>query len=73
MTTGPDIAGIRRQRCAQCRRRARPARTCRCGGVFCPRHVLPFEHTCPHDYRLEARLRIRKANPQTVAEKLERV
>ena len=42
---------------------------CKCGANTCGQHKWP-EHECTYDYRAEARERLRKDNPQVIADRL---
>ncbi len=45
---------------------------CKCGVRTCGQHKWP-EHECTYDYHAEARERLRKDNPQVIADRLNRI
>ncbi|KAJ6805701.1 putative zinc finger A20 and AN1 domain-containing stress-associated protein 8 [Iris pallida] len=61
-------------RCNTCRKRVGlTGFNCRCGNLFCATHRYSDKHSCPFDYRTEARDAIAKANPVVKADKLDKI
>tara|TARA_Y100001970_G_C14143233_1_gene808371 strand:- start:472 stop:732 length:261 start_codon:yes stop_codon:yes gene_type:complete len=38
--------------------------TCKCGKVFCSKHLNPHSHNCTFDYKNEKRIELEKNNPK---------
>ena len=38
--------------------------TCKCGKVFCSKHLNPHSHNCAYDYKNEKKLQLEKNNPK---------
>ena len=61
-----------RRRCASCCVRlpltAVHTSVCRCGALFCGAHL--HAHACAHDYKAEAKARLRASNPEVAPAKL---
>nr|VZI45441.1 unnamed protein product [Spirometra erinaceieuropaei] len=62
-------------RCASCNRKTGLSNsyTCRCGNNFCSRHRYAELHSCPYDYKAEARRCLRESNPVITATKLPKI
>uniref|UniRef100_A0A1I8J636 AN1-type domain-containing protein n=2 Tax=Macrostomum lignano TaxID=282301 RepID=A0A1I8J636_9PLAT len=64
----------RRNRCHACKKRVGlTGFECRCGGTYCPAHRYSDKHDCSFDYRSHGRHEIRKANPQVLSSKVDRL
>lgn len=63
-----------RNRCETCRKKVGlTGFECRCGGVYCPSHRYSDKHDCQFDYQGHGQAEIRKANPQVVKSKLDKL
>lgn len=38
--------------------------TCKCGKVFCSKHLNPHSHNCTYDYKNEKKLQLERNNPK---------
>ncbi|VDK23577.1 unnamed protein product [Taenia asiatica] len=47
--------------------------TCRCGGLYCTVHRYSDSHDCSFDYRESGQADIRKANPQVICSKINKI
>ncbi|VDD79220.1 unnamed protein product [Mesocestoides corti] len=50
-----------------------PSFTCRCGGLFCTVHRYSDTHDCAFNYRESGQADIRKANPQVICSKINKI
>lgn len=50
------------KRCQVCSTKLRLGQpySCRCGGRFCPRHVIQAEHSCTFDFKKQQRDLLKK-------------
>ncbi|VDO05153.1 unnamed protein product [Rodentolepis nana] len=61
-------------RCLMCNKRVGlTGFTCRCGGLFCTVHRYSDAHQCQFDYRESGQADIRKANPQVISSKINKI
>jgi hypothetical protein len=60
-------------RCQTCSRKVSEMNyfECKCIGVYCARHRLPFDHECTYDWKEEKKIHIRKDNPVTRKRKVD--
>lgn len=61
-----------RRRCDHCSKRLTlfTLSTCRCNGVFCGHHRLPFHHECNYDFKTAHQDKLRLENPEHKRPKL---
>jgi len=63
----------KRKRCGQCRKKVKiGTQACRCGGYFCAKHRLHFDHECV-DMKDIQRKKLKSDNPQLKNAKLQRI
>uniref|UniRef100_A0A1I8IGH0 AN1-type domain-containing protein n=1 Tax=Macrostomum lignano TaxID=282301 RepID=A0A1I8IGH0_9PLAT len=61
-------------RCGMCKKKVGlTGFACRCGGLFCSMHRYSDKHECPFDYQSHGQEEIRKANPQVVSTKIDKL
>uniref|UniRef100_A0A5K3EFL6 AN1-type domain-containing protein n=1 Tax=Mesocestoides corti TaxID=53468 RepID=A0A5K3EFL6_MESCO len=61
-------------RCMTCNKRVGlTGFTCRCGGLFCTVHRYSDTHDCAFNYRESGQADIRKANPQVICSKINKI
>ena len=46
--------------------------SCKCGQIFCHKHLNPHSHNCPYDYKEEKRKQIKENNPK-LESKIEKI
>ena len=46
--------------------------TCKCGKVFCSKHLNPHSHNCVYDYKNEKKIQLKKNNPK-IGDKFEKI
>lgn len=64
----------KRARCGMCKKKVGlTGFGCRCGGIFCSLHRYSDKHDCQFDYQSHGQAEIRKANPQVVSSKIEKL
>ncbi|KAM7538088.1 hypothetical protein Aperf_G00000068767 [Anoplocephala perfoliata] len=69
-----DSAAKKHPRCKMCNKRVGlTGFTCRCGGLFCTVHRYSDTHGCKFDYRESGQADIRKANPQVICSKINKI
>ncbi|VDM21285.1 unnamed protein product [Hydatigera taeniaeformis] len=66
-----ESAAKTRPRCMVCNKRV--GFTCRCGGLYCTVHRYSDSHDCSFDYRESGQADIRKANPQVICSKINKI
>lgn len=65
---------LKKGRCGSCNKKVGVVGfKCKCGVTFCGSHRYPEEHQCKFDYKVVGREELAKANPQIVADKLQRI
>ncbi|EUB62261.1 AN1-type zinc finger protein [Echinococcus granulosus] len=74
-TSGTNESATKtRPRCLVCNKRVGLAGfTCRCGGLYCTVHRYSDSHDCSFDYRESGQADIRKANPQVICPKINKI
>lgn len=61
-------------RCCVCRRKIVMSYIeCRCGGVYCGKHIDAKSHRCTYNYKKLGEKQIRERNPIVVKDKFERI
>lgn len=74
-STSLPAGKAKRNRCVVCRKKLQLAAIfdCRCGGNFCSEHRYSDQHDCSFDYKSHGQELIKKANPQVVGDKLNKI
>ncbi|KAL5966609.1 AN1-type zinc finger protein 5 [Taenia solium] len=74
-TSGTNESATKtRPRCMVCNKRVGlTGFTCRCGGLYCTVHRYSDSHDCSFDYRESGQADIRKANPQVICSKINKI
>tara|TARA_B100000214_G_C23596022_1_gene458517 strand:+ start:149 stop:418 length:270 start_codon:yes stop_codon:yes gene_type:complete len=55
----------KKQKCSECGKKLGIiSYTCKCGKVFCSKHLNPHSHKCTFDYKNEKRIELEKNNPK---------
>ncbi len=47
--------------------------SCKCGLLFCLTHRYADQHRCTFDYRQEQQNKIKKENPEVIADKIRKI
>ena len=63
----------KKKRCYECNTRLKMiSYTCKCGHIFCHKHLNPHSHNCTFDYMTEKKKQIEKNNPK-LASKFDKI